>query len=147
LTTIWPGVTDLITSWPTARRRTLGDEVLHDRQRDVGLEQRQAHLAQRLVDVALGERAAAAQPVEDLAEALTQIVEHRTWTLRSHRSRPPKQKRPGGRNALTGGDLTASEAPGNAGPVVRVGPRGLSFPLSGRGSRGRGWSGQAKQGP
>ena len=42
----------------------LGDEVAHHRQRHVGIQQRQADLAQRLGDVGLGQRAAAAQPVE-----------------------------------------------------------------------------------
>ena len=42
-----------------------GDEVLDHRQRDVGLEQRDADLAHRLADVGLAQRAAAAQAVED----------------------------------------------------------------------------------
>ena len=42
----------------------LGDEVAHHRQRHVGIQQRQADLAQRLGDIGLGQRTAAAQPVE-----------------------------------------------------------------------------------
>src|SRR4029077_3680361 len=43
---------------------------------DIGLEQRDADLAQRLGDVALGERAAARQALEHRAEARGQAVEH-----------------------------------------------------------------------
>ena len=57
----WPGVSEPTTSSPTALSRTRGDEVLDDRQRDVGLEQREAHLAQRVLDVGVGEARLAAQ--------------------------------------------------------------------------------------
>ena len=67
LTTIWPGVTERTTSWPTAFSRTRVDEVAHHRQRDIGLEQRDADLAHRRADIVLAQRAAAAQPVEDVA--------------------------------------------------------------------------------
>ena len=40
-------------------------EGAHDVERDVGLDQGAAHLAHRLVDVGLGQRAAPGQPVED----------------------------------------------------------------------------------
>ena len=53
LTTIWPGVTDLITSAPTARALHLVGEGAHDLERDVGLDQRAADLAHRRVDVLL----------------------------------------------------------------------------------------------
>ena len=43
----------------------LGDEVLDHLQRHVGIEQRQADFAQRLGDVGLAQRPAAAQAVED----------------------------------------------------------------------------------
>ena len=52
------------------------DEIAHDRQRDIGFEQRDADLAQRRADIVLGQRAAPAQPVEDVAEAVAQAVEH-----------------------------------------------------------------------
>ena len=51
LTTIWPGVTDLITSTPTALALHLLGEGAHHVERHVGLEQRAPHLAQRRVDV------------------------------------------------------------------------------------------------
>ena len=41
---------------------------LHDRQRDVGLEEGHADLPQRLGHVALGDLAVAAQALEDLLE-------------------------------------------------------------------------------
>jgi hypothetical protein len=43
------------------------DERAHHVERDVGLEQRTAHLAHRLADVVFGERAAPRQLVEDRA--------------------------------------------------------------------------------
>ena len=80
-----------------------GHEILDDRQRDVGLEQGQTDFAQRLVDVALAERTAPAQAVEDFAETLTETFEHRAGA-RPRTSFHAKQFRPGGRDALTGGD-------------------------------------------
>ena len=65
LTTIWPGVTDLMTSTPTARFLHLVDEGARHVERDVGLEQRAADLAQRRVDVGLRQRAAPRQAVEN----------------------------------------------------------------------------------
>ena len=47
-----------------------GDEVLHDREVDVRLEQRQPDLAHRLVDVVLGQPAAALEAVERGAEPI-----------------------------------------------------------------------------
>src|SRR5260370_41981555 len=53
-----------------------GDKVPDYRQRDIGLEQRDADLTQRGPDIGLGKGAVAAQPVEDVAEAIGQVVEH-----------------------------------------------------------------------
>ena len=53
-----------------------GDKVPDHRQRHIGLEQRDADLAHRGPDIVLGQRAVAAQPVEDVAEAIAQAVEH-----------------------------------------------------------------------
>ena len=47
-----------------------GDKVPDDRQRDIGLEQRDADFAQGGPDIGLGQRAVAAQPVEDIAKAI-----------------------------------------------------------------------------
>ena len=52
------------------------DERLDDRQRDVGLEQRHAHLAQRVGDVLVGQAPAAAQAFDDALQAFGQLVEH-----------------------------------------------------------------------
>ena len=54
----------------------LVDEVAGDRQSDVRLEQRDAHLAHRRAHVRLRERAAPAKPVENAAEPIAQTVEH-----------------------------------------------------------------------
>ena len=77
-TTIWPGVTDFITSTPTACFLDAIDESARHIERDVGLEQRAAHLAQRRVDIGFAERAAAGQAVEDAAEFFRQRVEHQS---------------------------------------------------------------------
>ena len=53
-------------------------ERAHDVERDVGFEQRAAHLAQRRVDILLRQRAAPGQAVEDGAETFRKAVEHRT---------------------------------------------------------------------
>ena len=53
-----------------------GDEILHHRQRHVGLEQRDAHLAQRFLDVGFGEARFAADRLDDAREAGGQVVEH-----------------------------------------------------------------------
>ena len=49
------------------------DEIADHRQRDIGLEQRDADLAQRRVDIVLAQRATAAQPVEDVVRRLLRL--------------------------------------------------------------------------
>ena len=49
----------------------------HHVERDVGLQQRAAHLAHRRIDVGLAERAAPRQPVQNAAKLFRQVVEHR----------------------------------------------------------------------
>ena len=68
------------------------DEVLHDPEIDVRLEERQAHVAHGRVDVGLADPAPAGQVVEGRPQALAEGVEHgprRTpvgwWTGRSRR--------------------------------------------------------------
>ena len=46
------------------------DEILDDGQRHVGFEQREPHLAQRVLDVVVGEPRFAAQPLDDVRKAL-----------------------------------------------------------------------------
>ncbi len=70
LTTIWPGVTDLTTSWPTAFLRTSSVNVAHDLECDVGLEQRPADLAHGLRHVAVGQRAATGELGEDAGQSV-----------------------------------------------------------------------------
>ena len=53
------------------------DEVLDDRQRDVGLEEREAHLAQRVGDVGFREARLSAQRLDDARQALREVLEHR----------------------------------------------------------------------
>ena len=66
-TSACPGVRLPITSSPSALRAHRVDEMLHHRQRDVGLEQRDAHFAQRVLDVGLGEARLAADRLDDPA--------------------------------------------------------------------------------
>jgi hypothetical protein len=54
-----------------------GDELPHDAEVDVGLEQREADLAHRAVDVVLAQAPLAAQAVERRAEPVGEGVEHR----------------------------------------------------------------------
>ena len=77
LMTIWPGVTERMTSAPIALRPDLVDELADDGQGDVGLEQGRAHLAQGRVDIGLGKRTAPPQLVEYVAQTLAQTLEHR----------------------------------------------------------------------
>ncbi len=59
-----------------ARPRRVG-EGLHDRHSDIRLEQRHAHLPERLRDVLLSHARAAAQRIDGLAEPVGEHVEHR----------------------------------------------------------------------
>jgi len=54
------------------------DEVLHHRQRDVGLEQRHAHFSQRFLDVRLGEARFAAHRLDDFRQTRGQGIKHGT---------------------------------------------------------------------
>ena len=73
-------------------------ERAHDVERDVGFEQRAAHLAHRRVDIGLAERAAARQPIENAAKPFRQIVEHAVVLSTKHVCAR-------GRTALSGVDL------------------------------------------
>ena len=75
-----------------------GDKIADHRQRHIGFEQRQPDLAQRGGDIILAQRAMAAQPVEDVAEAVGQAVEHK-----SSRNGGPKTHRASARHSRTGG--------------------------------------------
>ena len=61
---------------PDGARPHLVGEGAHDLERHVGLEQRAADLAQRRVDVLLGQRAAARETVEDGGEFVGKAFEH-----------------------------------------------------------------------
>ena len=98
LTTCWPGVTDFVTAWPRGLLCHRLDEVARDGQRDVGLQQRHADLAQRDADVLVAERAGLGQLAEDAGQPVGQVLEH------GPRSYLPNADRAGGRNALTDGD-------------------------------------------
>ena len=76
----------------------LVDEIARDRQRDVGLEQGDAHLAHRRAHVGLAERAAPAKPVEYAAEPIAQSVEHSNLLIDA--SACAKRKIAGGRNLV-----------------------------------------------
>src|SRR5438270_865646 len=81
----------LLSERPLAHRV---DEIAHDRERDIGLQQRDADFAQGRRDIVLAQRAAAAQAVEDLVEPVAQTIEHRTAS--------PQHRWAGARNSRTG---------------------------------------------
>ena len=76
LTTCWPGLSCLETSTPRQPLLHRRRELLDDLEVDVGLEQREADLAHRGVDVVLGQRAALADRGERALELLGEGVEH-----------------------------------------------------------------------
>ena len=94
-----------------------GDEILDDRQRDVGLQQRHAHFAQRAVDVGVGEPRFAAQGLDDAAEPLGQIFEH-GMSMRERRRRAEKAPARGVHSSRCNESVDDS--------TLRAGRRGLS---------------------
>jgi 2-keto-4-pentenoate hydratase len=62
-------------------RLDLVHERLDDRQRDVGLEQGHAHLAQGVSDVVLGQPTAATEAFDDGCQASGKLVEHAGGSL------------------------------------------------------------------
>ena len=100
LTTCWPGLSCLEHLGAEAALLDRGRELLDDLEVDVGLEQREADLAHRRVDVVLGQRAAAADAGEGRLELLGEGVEH------SRAARVPAG-RAAGRRLLPGRPPTA----------------------------------------
>ena len=76
LTTCWPGSSPFSTSWPSARSRTRGDELLDDLEVDVGLEQREPDLARRARDGLLVETGPPSEVAEGVLESVGERVEH-----------------------------------------------------------------------
>ena len=62
---------------PLAALAHLRQEFAHDAEVHVGLEQRRAHLRERLGDVRVGELGHAAEAVARVLEALAERLEHR----------------------------------------------------------------------
>ena len=65
-----------MTSAPRARSLTCADELAHDLEVDVGLEQREADLAHGGVDVLGGELAVALETLHDALQAIGECIEH-----------------------------------------------------------------------
>ena len=82
--TCWPGVTERVTSAPTARSRTCSTKALHHFERHVGLEQRAADFAQRRIDVGFAQRAAARQAIEDFPKPVAKALEHAQFPVLQH---------------------------------------------------------------
>ena len=76
LTTCCAGFSAPDTSDESARSLTVARELAHDRQGDVGLEQRGADLADGGVDVRLGQPALAAKALEGRGETVGEGGEH-----------------------------------------------------------------------
>ena len=90
-------------------RLDLLGEVLDDVERHVGLDERAPHLAHGFADVALGERAAPRQLVEDARKAIRQRLKHASFPGAGGRAAAcAKRKRTRGRNSPAGVDLPAS---------------------------------------
>ena len=87
-------------------RADLVDEVLHHRQRHIGVDQGGAHFGQGGIDIGFAERAAPAELVEDAAEAGLQTFKQGIANS--------KQLRPRGRTALPGGDPRRRAGTGKA---------------------------------
>jgi hypothetical protein len=66
---------------PDGTRLDRIDKLFHHRQRDVGLEERHAHLAQRALDVVLRQARLAADTAQALGEAIGQVLEHGNTAL------------------------------------------------------------------
>ena len=62
-----------------------GDEVAHDRQRDVGLEQRHAHFAQHVLHVLFGDAGLAAHRLDEATQAVGESGSHRSCGPRRDR--------------------------------------------------------------
>ena len=106
LITIWPGVTERMTSAPIALGRTSSMNWRTDGQRHVGLEQGRAHFAQRGVDIGFRERTAPAQPVEHIAQTFAQTFEHPVpHSVRPNRYRADARTFADQRSSPTGGTV------------------------------------------
>ncbi len=70
-----------MTSWPSARCLTRLDKILDHRQRHIGLQQRHAHLAQRVLDIFFGESGFAGNTAQALGQAITQALKHGLHSL------------------------------------------------------------------
>ena len=74
--TSWAGESCCVTLAPMRLLLDARGELAHDRQGHVGLEQREADLAQGGVEVVVGEVALAAQLLEDSVEPIAETFEH-----------------------------------------------------------------------
>ena len=75
-TSAWPGDRLPTTSAPSARSFTRAMNSRTTGKRDVGFEQRDAHLAQHLLGVGFGQARFAAHRLDDAGEPLGQVFEH-----------------------------------------------------------------------
>ena len=82
-TTCWPGREALEDLVPDGLLADTLDEGADDLEVDVGLEEGDAHLAERLLDVLLAQAAGAPEAVENRLETLRQGFEH--WILSESR--------------------------------------------------------------
>ena len=75
-TSAWPGDSEPRDLGAEGLVLDAGDEVAHDRQRDVGLEQRHAHLAQHVLDVLVGDAGLAAHRLDEAAQPVGEGRSH-----------------------------------------------------------------------
>ena len=106
------------------------DETLHHRQRNVGFEQRQAHLAQRLGDIGFAHASTATHALQYAAETLGQLIEHRGTAafepLRSQLVRRPIIRR---RRGQCADDHSGPDSAGAAALVIAFSSAGTEVAL------------------
>ena len=84
------------------------DELAHNREGDIGFEQRDSHLAHRGADIVLRERTTPPQFIEYPTQTIAQRIEHHhlNWT-----KRPGKQRLPCQNDKIAGGRNLANQRP------------------------------------
>ena len=120
-TTCWPGIEAVEDPRAQAALSHLRGELLDDLEVDVRLEQGEADLAHRAVDVGLGQLAARANAGERLLQAIGELVEHECVQL-TRRGRPTRRaarRRTRGRRTAAG--PRAPRRPRSASPGAQLG--------------------------
>src|SRR3546814_12390401 len=95
------------------------DLIAGNGERDVRFEQGDAHFAHRGAHVRLGQRATAAQPIENTAKPVAQAIEHTNSNPFRENTKAANAKHAGGRNLV---GRRRPQRPGSFAPVWNVRP-------------------------